>query len=153
MNWNEIVPGVVAVILAAGSVVTFFKTQKDIGKDIDNSRLNLSNEHTGLSKEHTDLSKEHIELFFKSDMLAKEQSEIKNIVKSLNNEYLRREGGKQYLSQQELNIVKTTEYLNVFKDIMLEQKKTIVHLEEENQELKHQIAIYRHKEQEDEMEL
>ena len=124
---GALVGGLVTVIAAVIGYVGVVK--KDYGNLKESmGHNNLSNEHNNLSNEHTQIQKQ--------------QNEIKQVVIYLKENTLCEQAKKEILSQQALDIQRTSEHISALVDLLHNTQIENLQLKQENQELKFKINQY-----------
>lgn len=147
--WMETIIG--ALIGAAATIIAAvilynvkFAKMADNIKDIKDGNKELSGEHKELSGEHKELSNQ---ISNGQDKLVSQGLIINDNVKNLHHYVEINEARKNALTGKELDVKKAVETLNVFVDLLAEQKAMITQLQNENKSLHHKINQYQQSKQ------
>lgn len=129
---GALVGGLVTVIAAViGYVGVVKKDYGNLKESISDKFNNVFMGHNNLSNEHNNLSNEHTQI-------QKQQNEIKQFVIYLKGEQAK----KEILSQQALDIQRTSEHISALVDLLHNTQIENLQLKQENQELKFKINQY-----------
>ena len=133
---GALVGGLVTVIAAViGYVGVVKKDYGNLKESISDKFNNVFMGHNNLSNEHNNLSNEHTQI-------QKQQNEIKQVVLYLKENTLCEQAKKEILSQQALDIQRTSEHISALVDLLHNTQIENLQLKQENQELKFKINQY-----------
>ena len=126
---GALVGGLVTVIAAVIGYVGVVK------KDYGNLKESISDKFNNVFMGHNNLSNEHTQI-------QKQQNEIKQVVIYLKENTLCEQAKKEILSQQALDIQRTSEHISALVDLLHNTQIENLQLKQENQELKFKINQY-----------
>ena len=138
------------LIVALGTLISVFVSIFVLLRSEKTTRTLMEKDHSILDKNDSNLSKEHDELSSlistqiaeKHQQTQKQQDEIKQVVTYLKENTLCEQAKKEILSQQALDIQRTSEHISALVDLLHNTQIENLQLKQENQELKFKIHQY-----------
>ena len=142
--------GWIGLITALGSLAAAVSAIIVVWIGEKTTRTLMEKDHSILDKNDSNLSKEHNELSSlistqiteKHQQTQKQQEEIKQAVTYLKENALCEQAKKEVLSQQALDIQRTSEHISALVDLLHNTQIENLQLKQENQELKFKIHQY-----------
>ena len=113
-----------------------------VKKDYGNLKESISDKFNNVFMGHNNLSNEHNNLSNEHTQIQKQQNEIKQVVIYLKENTLCEQAKKEILSQQALDIQRTSEHISALVDLLHNTQIENLQLKQENQELKFKINQY-----------